>query len=240
MSLQAQIDAVQWYHEFDFGNGLVTKSQAPDIEAHRRVWAFIKNELDLIELRGKSILDIGCWDGFWSFYAEGRGAREILATDDILQNWSDGSGIRLAKQLLNSSIEINQAVSVYELAGLGRTFDVIMCLGVYYHLVDPFAAFAQIRHCCHEGTIVVFEGEATLGIRPDTAFQDFRNPYASLYLPTPYSLSQLLRAAYFTVERQNWRVPPRPQAFGDTCNTILMLYRAPTPLNSPRPQNASD
>ena len=82
--------------------------------------------------------------------------------------------------------------------------------GVYYHLVDPLAAFAQVRHCCHRDTIVVFEGEATLGLRPDTVFWDLKNPLASLFLPTPYALAQMLRATYFDIVKQEWRTPPRP------------------------------
>lgn len=206
---QADINAVSWYHEFDFGNGMRATSDTPDVEAHRGVWTFIEKHLSAIDFTGKSVLDVGCWDGFWSFHAEKRGASSVLATDDCSQNWSQGGGIHIAKRLLNSNITIDQDVSVYEISKLNRTFDIVLCLGVYYHLIDPFAAFAQIRQCCHDKTIVVFEGEATLGIRPDTAFQDFRNPSGSLYLPTPYALAQLLRAAYFTIDKQEWRSTPR-------------------------------
>jgi tRNA (mo5U34)-methyltransferase len=93
------------------------------------------------------VLDIGCWDGYWSFHAERQGAASVLAADDVTQNWATGEGLRLAKRLLSSRVEIKQDQSVYELAQLGRTFEVILCLGVYYHLLDPFYALTQIRHC---------------------------------------------------------------------------------------------
>jgi tRNA (mo5U34)-methyltransferase len=183
MITQSEIDSVHWYHEFDFGKGLHATSKTPDVQAHRKV-------CDAIDFLGKSVLDIGCWDGFWSFYAEfwsfyaeKRGASSVFATDDISQNWSTGKGIHLAKALLGSKIEIDQNISIYDLAKLERKFDVILCLGVYYHLVDPFAAFAQIRHCCTNDSIIVFEGDATIGIRPDTVFQGFRDPGASLTSP---------------------------------------------------------
>ena len=152
--LQAQIDDIDWYHEFDFGNGLHAVSKTPDIEAHREVWRFIKEQLDLIDFRDKTVLEVGCWDGYWSFYAEGRGAKSVLATDDATQNWASGRGLLFAKQLLKSSIAVDQTVSMYELSKLSQTFDIVLCLGVYYHLIDPFAAFAQMRHCCHRSSII--------------------------------------------------------------------------------------
>ena len=81
----------------------------------------------------------------------------MLATDDATQNWAGDSGLRLAKELLNSSIKINTNLSVYRLTELKTKFDIILCLGVYYHLIDPFYGFAQICHCCHENTIIVLK-----------------------------------------------------------------------------------
>ena len=37
-SVQPRIDAIQWYHEFDFGNGLRARSCTPDVEMHRQLW----------------------------------------------------------------------------------------------------------------------------------------------------------------------------------------------------------
>src|SRR5262245_55858191 len=121
---QRRIDQVAWYHEFDFGNGLVARSRAPDVESHRRMWAFITGELDKIDFTGKTVLDLGCWDGYWSFYAERRGAKSVLATDDRSQNWAGSAGVLLAKELLGSSIEVRLDVSVYDVAKLNRTFDI--------------------------------------------------------------------------------------------------------------------
>lgn len=70
---QARIDAINWYHEFDFGNGLKAGSKRFGTEIHRRSWKFLKRNLDTIDFKDKSVLDIGCWDGYWSFDAERRG-----------------------------------------------------------------------------------------------------------------------------------------------------------------------
>ena len=206
-ALQKEIDAIHWYHEFDFGDGLraVSVSQADD---HRRIWRFIESELDKIDFTGKSVLEIGCWDGFWSFYAERRGASRVLATDDVSQNWASGAGLRLAKKLLNSKVEINQSVSIYEASKLNETFDIIICLGVYYHLVDPFAGFAEVRHLMHEGSVAIFEGDGTLELRPDTFYWDMSDSSKSCFVPTQWGLNHMLKTAYMDVVAQSWMRPP--------------------------------
>lgn len=108
-------DAIKWYHEFEFGNGLKARSTTPDTEHHRHIWKSIERHLETIDFSNKTVLDIGSWDGYWSFYAERRRGTEVLATDDHSQNWAAGEGALLAKKLLGSKVEINQAMSVYEL-----------------------------------------------------------------------------------------------------------------------------
>lgn len=196
--MQSRIDAITWYHEFDFGNDLKARSTMSDAEFHRQVWRFIERNLDAIDFTDKTVLDIGCWDGYWSFYAERRGARSVLATDDHSQNWTASEGVFLAKELLGSSVEVNNKVSVYQLEQLNRKFDIILFLGVYYHLFDPFYALAQIRHCCHRDTIVLIEGVESNYLIPATALFNFSNHNCE-WMPTPEALEQLLSAAYLKV-----------------------------------------
>ena len=200
--LQARIDEIRWYHEFDFGNGLRAQSNTPNIEVHRTIWRFIAEGLETVDFRDKTVLDVGCWDGYWSFYAERRGAKRVLATDDFTQNWSSAEGLLLAKELLGSRVQTETRTSVYNLASLNQKFDVILCLGVYYHLIDPFYAFAQVRHCCYPGTVVCIEGNESVGLPDNTAGLDLVQG-GGKFLPTTGYLHQLLRAAYLSplVER---------------------------------------
>lgn len=203
--LQERIDQIQWYHDIEFPNGLIARSQADNAEAHRKLWGWIRSELDKIDFAGKTVLDIGCWDGYWSFYAEQRGASRVLATDDETQNWGGSAGLKLAKELKRSSIETRTDVSIYELSKLKERFDIILCLGVYYHLVDPFLGFTQVRHCAHEQSIVVFEGD----FAPDGLVQPELAAYLDLtgglhcFVPTITCLRQMLQANYFWVRTQS-------------------------------------
>lgn len=69
--LQADVDSVQWFHTIDLGDGLVTKGfSAPTVL-----------EKDLPDFTGKSVIDIGAWDGKYSFLAERGGASRVVALD---------------------------------------------------------------------------------------------------------------------------------------------------------------
>jgi len=85
---------------------------------------------------------------------------------------------------------------VYRLAELNETFDVILFLGVYYHLFDPFYAFSQLRKCCHEGTVIVIDGPTTYGLPENGALMNFAD-HSCEWLPTIGALRQVLRATYF-------------------------------------------
>src|SRR5262249_13113386 len=97
--LQKRIDAIAWYHEFDFGQGLKAQWGTPDVEWHRCNWRFVERQLEAVDFCGRSVLDVGCWDGYWSFFAEKRGAASVLAADDFSQNWASADGVHLAKEL---------------------------------------------------------------------------------------------------------------------------------------------
>lgn len=211
-AVQARIDAIPWYHEFDFGNGLAARSGTTDVDGHRQIWDFIHRGLDRIDFRGKSVLDVGCWDGYWSFEAERRGATAILAADDFSQNWSAPDGLFLARELLNSKVEVSTDQSVYELDRMDRQFDVVMLLGVFYHLHDPLYAFAQLRHRCRPGATVVLEGNVTYGLPPHALL--WGSPFGnSRFTPSPAALDELLRAAYLRpvwTEYLHPEVKPKP------------------------------
>jgi tRNA (mo5U34)-methyltransferase len=236
--LQGRINSIQWYHEFDFGDGLHARVNTPDAASHRALWRFIQSKLDEINFTDKTVLDIGCWDGYWSFYAERRGAKRVLATDDSGQNWAGEAGFMLAGELLKSGVESDLQLSVYDLGRLGSTYDIILCLGVYYHLFDPFYAFAQIRHRCHDNSIVIFEGDAFFGLHetPDQSAALYsRDPRkAPRFVPDPKTLRFLLNSAYFEIVAE-YVFPlsqsDREDAAPTGVNRMFLVCRAARGLN---------
>lgn len=83
------------------------------------------------DLRGKRVLDVGAWDGWFSFECERRGA-EVVAVDCVaLDTFIE------AKDLLGSRVEY-LTLDVNELSArrLGR-FDIVLFFGVLYHLRHP-------------------------------------------------------------------------------------------------------
>ena len=49
--LQARVDAIEWYHEFEFPNGVKARSREPDTAVHRRLWQFIEAQLEEVPCR---------------------------------------------------------------------------------------------------------------------------------------------------------------------------------------------
>ena len=70
-----------WWHSIDLGEGVVTKG-----EKTREALARELESLRLPDLKNRTVLDIGAWDGFYSFEAEKRGARRVVALD--YHSWS--------------------------------------------------------------------------------------------------------------------------------------------------------
>jgi tRNA (mo5U34)-methyltransferase len=93
------------------------------------------------DLSGKTVLDIGCNAGFYSFELKRRGATRVLGID------SDESYLtqaRFAAEVLNVDIEFKR-MTVYDVAILGERFDIVLFLGVLYHLRYPLLALDLIR-----------------------------------------------------------------------------------------------
>jgi len=65
-----------WMHSLDLGHGVVTPGLRPSVQL-REAW----DSMGLPDLHGKSVLDIGAWDGWFSFEAERRGAARVVALD---------------------------------------------------------------------------------------------------------------------------------------------------------------
>ena len=92
------------------------------------------------DLRGKTVLDIGCNAGFYSIEMRKRGA-SVLGVDFDERYLAQA---RFAAEVLGLDIEFRR-MSVYDVAQLGRKFDLVIFMGVFYHLRHPLLALDLIR-----------------------------------------------------------------------------------------------
>jgi tRNA (mo5U34)-methyltransferase len=139
--LKSQVAKIKWHHSIDLGQGVVTPGQ--DNSAKKLARLQFPDSF-----AGKSVLDIGAWDGFFSFEAERRGAKRVLATDSFVWrggcDWADKSGFDLSKRVLGSKVE-EKEIDVLELSpeNVG-TFDVVFFLGVLYHMKHPLLELERV------------------------------------------------------------------------------------------------
>ena len=147
--LRERIAQINWCHPIDLG-GVVTR---PEWYTRRRFARRLKF-LDLPQdLRGKSVLDVGAWDGFFSFECERRGAARVLAIDTYAWDRHGMDGFLLARSVLKSKVE-HQRLAVEDLdPAVVGTFDLVLFLGVFYHLRSPIAALDRLRSVTR-GTLV--------------------------------------------------------------------------------------
>jgi hypothetical protein len=111
------------------------------------------------DIAGKTVLDLGANDGYYSFKAEEKGAAEVTAMDIY---WGDGStmvggwplqGITLLKTYLNSNVVIKPE-SVYDLHQSQRQWDVVFCNDLLSWLEDIPRAMDQISAVCKEKLVI--------------------------------------------------------------------------------------
>lgn len=133
---RARISTIpNWYHPIEVRPGIITpgSNNAPAVLA----------ALDLPpDCSGLRLLDLGTRDGFFAFEAERRGA-EVIAVDYVAMT---ESGFGVASELLGSRVRYLQR-NLYELseAELG-TFDIVLFLGLLYHLPDPLGGLRIVRN----------------------------------------------------------------------------------------------
>ena len=219
-----------WYHRIELPGGIVTPGENP---LHEPAYAIPA------DLTGKRVLDVGAWDGYWTFSALKRGAREVVAIDDF----SDYMG-KLAPSdrnawatfdLCRSALGYDeqrcqrQEMTVYDISEgrLGR-FDVVFFFGTLYHLRHPLLALDRLSAVC-DGQLFVeiyicddfspYRGGFGLGYPGNQLVMEFYpenqladNP-TNWWGPSLVCLGQMLRAAGFG-DVTIWKLTERPQQLG--------------------------
>jgi len=136
-----------WFHCIDLGDGLRTMQEPlPHLQ---NLWDGIAAHIPH-DLSGKSVLDIGCNAGFFSVQAKKHHADYVLGID-----LSDGflKQAEFVKSVLGLEIDYRK-MSVFDVPKLGRTFDIVFCLGVIYHCANPFEAARCVESITESMAIV--------------------------------------------------------------------------------------
>jgi tRNA (mo5U34)-methyltransferase len=139
-----------WFHNMDL-NGVMTAPNhfLGDYPAVK--WKSFEQTIPR-DLRGKTVLDIGCNAGFYSIEMKRRGADRVVGIDhddDYLRQ------ARFAAEVSGLDIEFRR-MSVYDIGQLGEKFDVVLFLGVLYHLRHPLLAL-DLLHAHVTRDLLVFQ-----------------------------------------------------------------------------------
>lgn len=138
-----------WFHQFEFTNGCVAKGR--DVSAAKL------SALQLPALLGKTVADVGAYDGYFAFQVEKLGAAHVTAMDHFVWVF-DGSTARANFELMREAIgsdvkDITISVEETRRETVG-TFDVTLFLGVLYHAPNMIEYLRNMRAITREILVV--------------------------------------------------------------------------------------
>jgi tRNA (mo5U34)-methyltransferase len=154
---------IKWWHQIELPGGYLTPG--PDRSAEKLA------SLRLPDLEGKTVLDVGALDGYFSFAAERRGASRVVALDTYMWQKPGGKdGFEYARSALDSSVE-SVEVEVLEISPetVGQ-FDVVLFLGVLYHMRHPLLALERVASVTRELLVMETLVDLTFLRSPAAAF----------------------------------------------------------------------
>ena len=199
--LRREVSELPWYHRIDLGHGIVTPGETNT--------AATLAQLALPDdLRGRTVLDVGAWDGYYSFEAERRGAARVVAVDSFVwrgETWGSKRSFELARRALGSSVE-DMEIEVLDLsAEHPGVFDLVLFLGVLYHMRHPLLALERVAEVTGSQLILETFVDLTRVRRPAAAFfpgDEMSGDETNWWGPNPAAVEGMLRAVGFRrVER---------------------------------------
>lgn len=181
---QRKLEAVArvpfWWQTIDLGDGVKTPGRDNPKSQKVRAGAVPRR------LRGKTVLDVGCWDGYFSFLCESRGATvtpvDTFQYREFVQGkygiaLRGGEGFRVAARLLGSRLKLKRC----DFSTLRGSFDIALFFGVLYHERHPLLALEHLARLTNEYAVVETHyvksrGEPLLRFYPGSSFnQDATN-----------------------------------------------------------------
>ncbi|HEY4895565.1 MAG TPA: methyltransferase domain-containing protein [Solirubrobacteraceae bacterium] len=148
-----------WFHTFALAPGVYTPGVARDHGYRVKV-------LDGERFAGRRVLDVGAFDGFYSFLAAARGASRVVALDnEQYVDWvrarfgvelTGGAGFRAIAEMVSSPVEYRR-MDALDVRDLDERFDVILCFGILHRVTDPIALLRALADVLAPGGEIVLE-----------------------------------------------------------------------------------
>lgn len=193
------IDTIKWRYSIPLGNGVVTPGELTSEQINIKLKGLHLPD----DFEGKSVLDIGAWDGFYSFECEKRNAGRILAIDDPVWSKPDGkAGFDYARSVLGSEVG-SMNLSVYDLLPeIHGTFDITLFLGIIYHLKHPLLGLEKIAAMTKELLIVesycIESDEPIMKFHANVPNTDKAFDPSNYWEPSILAIKEMLKEVGFT------------------------------------------
>ena len=191
-----------WFHCIDLGGGLLTKTETAvgePVEHPRPTWEFVRRHLPE-DLSGRSLLDVGCNAGFYSFEAHRRGASRVLGVDAQRHLVRQA---RFCARALGAGPGVEfEKMSVYDLdPRVSGQFDVTLALGLVYHLKHLVLALERLFTVTRE--LLVLESAV---FPPQKSPGSFAHPVGGMR-PTLHPLAYVENPPGMKEAIYNWFLP---------------------------------
>lgn len=170
-AIRQRVEALgPWFHNIDLAG--VATAPAHFLGDYPAVkWRRFEHAI-APDLTGRSVLDIGCNGGFYAIEMKRRGATRVVGIDSDERYLEQA---RFAAQVTGQDIEFHR-LSVYDVARLGERFDIVLFMGVLYHLRHPLLALDLIHEHVARDKLVFQSmqrgGTELAPVQADYAFED--------------------------------------------------------------------
>jgi tRNA (mo5U34)-methyltransferase len=190
-----------WFHNLDL-HGVRTAPHHFLGDYPRVKWERFADAIPA-DLRGRTVLDIGCNGGFYAIEMTRRGADRVVAVDSDPRYLAQA---RFAAEVVGADIDFRE-MSVYDLPDLDERFDIVLFMGVLYHLRYPLLAL-DILHEHAARDLVVFQSmlRGSAEVKPFAKDYDFtdRAHFDDPAYPRLYFVEDR-----YAGDPTNWWVPNR-------------------------------
>ncbi len=190
-----------WFHNMQL-QGVWT---APEHFLGQYPWVKWRHYADLIpaDLRGLTVLDIGCNGGFFSLEMKRRGADRVLGIDIDPHYLAQA---RFAAEVEGLEIEFSQ-LSVYDVGSLAERFDIVFFIGVLYHLRHPLLALDLI-HAHVARDLLVFQSLQRGSTRVPLIAEDYAFAESGIFDDPGFPKLHFIENS-FAHDPTNWWLPNR-------------------------------